>query len=34
MAVAMVLYRSLGFDEIPPYGPNPGEAIAFFEKRL
>jgi ribosomal protein S18 acetylase RimI-like enzyme len=34
MAAAMALYRSLGFSEIPPYGPNPGGEIAFFEKPL
>lgn len=34
MAGAMALYRALGFREIPPYGPNPGGEIAFFEKQL
>jgi GNAT superfamily N-acetyltransferase len=34
MAGAMALYRSLGFVEIPPYGPDLDGEIAFFEKRL
>ena len=34
MAAAIALYRSLGFKEIPPYGPDLGGEIAFFEKRL
>jgi len=34
MSAAMALYRRLGFVEIPPYGPDLGGEIAFFEKRL
>jgi len=34
MAAAITLYRGLGFMEIPPYGPDLGAQIAFFEKRL
>ena len=34
MAAAMALYQRLGFAEIAPYGPNPGRAFCFFEKRL
>jgi hypothetical protein len=34
MAEAIALYRKLGFFEIPPYGPDLGGDIAFFEKRL
>jgi ribosomal protein S18 acetylase RimI-like enzyme len=34
MTAAIALYRSLGFEEIPPYGPDLGGQIAFFEKRL
>ena len=34
MAAAIALYRSLGFCEIPPYGPDLNGDIAFFEKRL
>jgi putative acetyltransferase len=34
MQTAITLYRRLGFVEIPPYGPDLGEQIAFFEKRL
>jgi putative acetyltransferase len=34
MNVAMALYRCLGFVEIPPYGPDLGGEIAFFEKTL
>ena len=34
MGAAMTLYRRFGFVEIAPYGPNPGGAFAFFEKRL
>jgi ribosomal protein S18 acetylase RimI-like enzyme len=34
MSAARALYRRLGFVEIPPYGPDLGGAIAFFEKRL
>ena len=34
MAAAIALYRSLGFAEIPPYGPDLDGEITFFEKRL
>ena len=34
MGAAIALYRSLGFFEIAPYGPDLGGAIAFFEKTL
>ena len=34
MAAAIALYRSLGFVEIAPYGPDLGGEIAFFEKCL
>src|SRR5882672_6188687 len=34
MRAAIALYRRLGFVEIPPYGPDLGGEIAFFEKRL
>ena len=34
MTAAIALYRSLGFNEIPPYGPDLGGQIAFFEKPL
>jgi GNAT superfamily N-acetyltransferase len=34
MAPAIVLYRALGFIEIPPYGPDLNGRLAFFEKRL
>jgi ribosomal protein S18 acetylase RimI-like enzyme len=34
MAAAIALYLSLGFVEVPPYGPDLDGAIAFFEKRL
>lgn len=34
MAGAIALYRSLGFVEIAPYGPDLGGEIAFFEKLL
>jgi putative acetyltransferase len=34
MSAAIALYRRLGFVEIPPYGPDLGGEIAFFEKRL
>jgi len=34
MGRAIALYRTLGFSEIAPYGPDLGGAIAFFEKRL
>ena len=34
MSAAIALYRHLGFVEIPPYGPDLGGEIAFFEKRL
>jgi putative acetyltransferase len=34
MQGAIALYRRLGFVEIPPYGPNPDGAFAFFEKQL
>jgi GNAT superfamily N-acetyltransferase len=34
MAAAIALYGTLGFVEIPPYGPDLGGRLAFFEKRL
>jgi ribosomal protein S18 acetylase RimI-like enzyme len=34
MGPALGLYRRLGFVEIPPYGPDLGGAIVFFEKIL
>ena len=34
MGPAIALYRTLGFVEIPPYGPNPDGEFAFFEKPL
>ena len=34
MPGAIALYRSLGFVEIPPYGPDLDGQIAFFEKPL
>lgn len=34
MGPAIALYYRLGFAEIPPYGPNPGGAFAFFELPL
>jgi putative acetyltransferase len=34
MKAAIALYRRLGFVEIPPYGPDLGGEIAFFEKTL
>jgi putative acetyltransferase len=34
MGAAIALYRSLGFSEIPPYGPDLGGEIVFFEKTL
>ncbi len=34
MGAAIALYRSLGFREIPPYGPDLAGDIAFFEKTL
>jgi GNAT superfamily N-acetyltransferase len=34
MTTAISMYRSLGFFEIPPYGPDLGGEIAFFEKSL
>jgi GNAT superfamily N-acetyltransferase len=34
MGGAIMLYRALGFAEIPPYGANPSGEFAFFEKRL
>jgi GNAT superfamily N-acetyltransferase len=34
MAPAIALYDSLGFVEIPAYGPDLGGRIAFFEKLL
>jgi ribosomal protein S18 acetylase RimI-like enzyme len=34
MAAAIVLYRNLGFVEIPPYGPDLDGEIAYFEKQL
>jgi ribosomal protein S18 acetylase RimI-like enzyme len=34
MGAAIGLYRSLGFSEIPPYGPDLDGDIVFFEKTL
>jgi GNAT superfamily N-acetyltransferase len=34
MGPAIALYRTLGFVEIAPYGPNPDGQFVFFEKRL
>jgi ribosomal protein S18 acetylase RimI-like enzyme len=34
MQRAIALYRGLGFRKIPPYGPDLGGQIAFFEKLL
>jgi putative acetyltransferase len=34
MTTAIAVYRSLGFVEIPPYGPDLNGEIVFFEKRL
>jgi putative acetyltransferase len=34
MGPAITLYRSLGFCETAPYGPDLGGEIVFFEKRL
>ena len=34
MAAAIGLYRDLGFIEIPPYGPDLGGEVSFFEKLL
>ena len=34
MMTAIAMYRSLGYVEIPPYGPDLGGEIAFFEKSL
>jgi hypothetical protein len=34
MTAAIAVYRSLGFVEIPPYGPDLNGEIVFFEKRL
>jgi GNAT superfamily N-acetyltransferase len=34
MAAAIMLYRHLGFVEIPPYQANPGGEFLFFEKKL
>jgi hypothetical protein len=34
MTAAIAMYQSLGFVEIPPYGPDLGGEIAFFEKRF
>ena len=34
MPAAIALYRSLGFIEIAPYGPDLGGEITFFETRL
>jgi len=34
MTTAITMYRGLGFIEIPPYGPDLGGEIAFFEKCL
>jgi len=34
MGAAIALYRSLGFSETPPYGPDLDGEIVFFEKTL
>jgi len=34
MSAAIGLYRDLGFGEIPPYGPDLGGEVVFFEKLL
>ena len=34
MTAAIALYRDLGFVEIPPYGPDLGGEVVFFEKLL
>jgi hypothetical protein len=34
MSTAIAMYQSLEFVEIPPYGPDLGGEIAFFEKSL
>jgi hypothetical protein len=34
MMTAIAVYRSLGFVEIPPYGPDLKGEIVFFEKGL
>jgi putative acetyltransferase len=34
MAPAIALYRSVGFCEVAPYGPDLGGEIVFFERRL
>lgn len=34
MIPAVTLYRSLGFERIPPYCPNPIPGAEFYELRL